>query len=159
MNSHQLSDVTLPELGTGTGLVLIGFRASVFGQAGCFCVQSGFAASFGQDARPILVDILTCARVLGEEGTRKIGLSAPGQSRMTRDEVSLVCAFSAAQAWDHVALAAHLSWLADRPAAPRLIEVITTIADDFAGFGLAIHAPLAARCVPAGTTPAFRLVG
>ncbi|MEM7740031.1 MAG: hypothetical protein AAF225_04455 [Pseudomonadota bacterium] len=158
MNAHQLSDVTLPELGNGTGLVLFGFRAAVFGQADCHCVQSGFTSALGADAAGALEDILTFARLLGHEGTRKIGLSAPGHGRMTRDEVSLACVFSAAQAWDQVALEAHLSWLVGAPVPPRLVKIVTKIADSFAGHGLAFHAPRQARCVPAGNTPAFRIV-
>lgn len=158
MNPHQQSDVTLPELGTGTGLVLFGFRASVFGRADCHCVQSGFVSALGKDAGEALGDILTFARLLSDEGTRKIGLSAPGHGRMTRDEVSLACAFSAAQAWDQVALEAHLSWLIGGPVPPRLIKIVTKIADTFAGHSLAFRAPRSARRVPAGDTPAFRIV-
>ncbi|MEO1043625.1 MAG: hypothetical protein AAFX52_15195 [Pseudomonadota bacterium] len=159
MNPHQHADVTLPELGTGTGLVLFGFRASVFGRADCHCVQSGFASALGDDAQEALNDILIFARLLSSEGTRKIGLSAPGHGHMTRDEVSLACVFSAAQAWDQVALDAHLSWLVGGPVAPRLIKIVTKIADTFAGHSLAFYAPQSARCVPAGMTPAFRIVG
>ncbi|MEM7741404.1 MAG: hypothetical protein AAF225_11460 [Pseudomonadota bacterium] len=158
MNPHQHSDVTLPELGTGTGLLLFGFRASVFGRAGCHCVQSGFASALGEDADEALSDLLTFARLLSNEGTRKIGLSAPGHGRMTRDEVSLACVFSAAQAWDQVALEAHLSWLIGGPVTPKLMRIVTKIADTFAGHSLAFYAPRSARCVPAGDTPAFRIV-
>ncbi|MEM9839594.1 MAG: hypothetical protein AAF830_10640 [Pseudomonadota bacterium] len=158
MAQHAFSNVFLPNLGPGTGLAILGFRAYAFGRTECCCVQSGFSAALGADAPEALADLLTFTRVLGASGTRKIGLTAPGCARMTQDELSIACALAAAQAWDQAAVCAHLSRLLGTPASAVLQSIITQIGDTFAGHGLGFEAPADARAVPAGTTPAFRLV-
>lgn len=156
--THQSSrSVFLSHHGPATGLAILGLRAHAFGRADCCCVQSGFRAAFGAEAEAALADILLFTRLLAGASARRIALSAPGCDRMTRDEVSVACAFTAAQAWDDIALEAHLSWLLSGPVRLGLGDLVTRIADTFAGHGLAFEAPGEARPVPAGRTPAFRI--
>jgi len=159
VSRHAMSDVLLTELGPATALALVGFRAHAFGRADCCCVRSGFSAALGRDAHEALAVLLVFTRIMGHEGGRKISLAAPGCGRMTRDELSIACAFSAAQAWDDVAMDAHLSWLLGGPVPQSLKTLVGKIGDIFAGHGMAFEAPVEARRVPAGSTPAFRLVG
>lgn len=155
--SHQ--SAALPDLGPATGLAILGFRAHVFGDVDCCCVRSGYGAAFGPEAEHALADLLLLARLVGSEGQRRVALSAPGCLHMTRDEVSLACALTAAQAWDDRALAAHLESLLGAPAGDALKTLATRIADTFAGHGLAFEAPADARGVPEAQTPAFHLAG
>jgi len=155
---HAISNVHITDLGPATGLAILGFRAHAFGRGDCCCVRSGFSAALGSDADEALQDLLVFTRILGCEGDRKIGLAAPGYGRLTRDELSIACAFSAAQAWDDVAMDAHLSWLLGGSVSQSLKAIVLKIGDMFAGHGMAIDAPTEARRVPAGTTPAFRIV-
>lgn len=158
MTRHAISKVALTDLSPASALAILGFRAHAFGRGDCCCVRSGFSAALGSDADEALADLLVFTRVMGSEGARKIGLAAPGCGRMTRDELSIACALSAAQAWDEVALDAHLSWLLGAVVPQSLTILVGKIGDMFAGHGMAFEAPVEARQVPASATPAFRLV-
>jgi hypothetical protein len=155
---HAFSDLVLPELGPASGLALLGFRAFAFGKESCFCVQNGYRQALGADSEAALQAVGHFVRALSEEGRRRIMLSAPGCGRLTRDEVSVTCALSAAQAWDQGALDAHLSWLFARMVPPAVAEAAADVGDVFAAHALGFSAPEAARAVPQGLTPAFSLV-
>ena len=158
MHSPHLSDIHLPELGAGAGLLLWGFRACAFGARRCCAVTTGYDRAFGEEGEETLEAVLAFTRAIGTEGARKIQLSAPGCGRMTKDEVSIACVFSAAQAWDEAARDAHLTWLLASEPRRALCERVTRIADAFAGHGLPVMAPASARAVPCGITPAFRVI-
>lgn len=139
--SHRFSDTLLPQLGPATGLLILGFRANAFGQSDCCCVQSGFRAALGRDADEALGDLLVFTRLMGRSGRRRIALTAPGCERMTRDELSLASGLAAAQAWDLDSRDRHLGELLAGPPTDALTELVTRIADTFAGHGLAFHVP------------------
>ncbi|MEM1380707.1 MAG: hypothetical protein AAGH41_08790 [Pseudomonadota bacterium] len=159
MAHHQFSDVALPDLGPATGLAVLGFRACAFGRQDCTCIMSCYHNALGCDADQTMGHVLQFTRLMGNAGFRKIGLSAPGCGRMTRDEVSIACAFSAAQAWDEVALEAHLSWLVAGPVPGHLTQTVIEIADIFAGHGLAFRAPPQGEARPEGAKPVLRVIG
>jgi len=153
---HAFSDVFLPDLGPASGLIILGFRSHAFSCSDRCCVRSGFGAALERDAEEALGDLLVFTRIIGAEGSRKIGLTAPGCGRMTEDELSVVCAFAAAQAWDTVARDVHLRRLLAGQVSACLSTLVTKLSDTFAGHGLAIEAPEEKRAVCGGLTPAFR---
>ena len=138
--------------------MILGFRAHAFGHSDCCAVQSGYKAALSQDADAVLAELLVFARLMGHEGHRKISLTAPGCCRLTRDEVSIAGAFHAAQAWDEFDLDAHLSWLLAGPVPRRIMNVVTSIADSFAGHGLAFEAPQRSRVTQGQGSQPFRVV-
>ena len=155
MNHRAFSNVTLSDLRPASSLFILGFRACAFGIPQCCRVQCSFNSGLGRDADQALGDVLTFTRAISADGVRKIGLTAPGSDRMTRDEVSIVCVLSAAQAWDEVAVDVHLSGLLAGPVSPSLRALVTKIADTFAGHGLAFTAPAEVRQVSGAQTPSF----
>jgi hypothetical protein len=153
---HRYANVFLPDLGPATGLAILGFRAHAFGCARCCSIESGFRSALGDEAETAISDLRTFTHALGHVGARRISLSAPGCGRMTRDEVSIACAFAATQAWDCSALNVHLSWLLAGPVPEKMTDSVVRIGDIFAGHGLAFNAPKGAPAVPNSVTPAFR---
>jgi hypothetical protein len=153
MARNATSGIYLPDLGPGTGLAILGFRAHVFGCSDCCCAQSGFNAALGREADRALTDLLVLTRMIRQEGQRRVSISAPGCGRVTEDEVCLARALLAAQAWDERALERHLSCLLAGTASSSLITLVTQIADTFAGHGLAFHVPAHAKVIPAKRMP------
>jgi len=158
LSKRSFSGVYLTELGPATGLVILGFRAHAFGQSDACCIRSGFQAAMGADAGEALSDLLIFTRMMAIDGHRKIGLTAPGCSQMTRDELSVARAFFSAQAWDEVGLDAHLSWLLAGPVPSSVVAIMTKIADTFAGHGLAFSAPEQSRVEWCGADRTLRVV-
>lgn len=159
MGQHSFSDIFLPDLGPASGLIILGFRSHAFGCSDRCCVRSGFGAALGQDADEALGDLLVFTRIISAEGSRRIGLTAPGCARMTADELSVICAFAAAQAWDTVARDIHLKRLLAGPIPASLPILVTRLSDTFAGHGLAFEVPKDRGAVPGGLTPSFRQTG
>ncbi len=81
------------------------------------------------------------ARFIGHEGRRKVSLAVPGCIRLTRDEVSLLTAFSASQMQDNALRDAHLSWLTGRAADGQLGLLSDHVACVFSRHGYDILLP------------------
>ncbi len=139
--NHFVSGIYLPQLGTGAGMALLGFRAAAGGNTQCCVLQRCFSTAFSGDAVPILSDFHVLAHILGQEGRRRVSLSRPGVARLTPDEISIVAMLSSAQRGDTFARDAHLSWLLARRPARAFSRIVEQIADRFAYSGLEIKAP------------------
>ena len=141
-SSDQLTDVLLPELGTGAGIAVWGFRACARGGAGCCAVINGFAHAFGPMIGPVVLErMLDFARHVGHRGGRTVALAMPGCARLSGDELSILACLAAAQTGDRALTEAHLSWLMARPADEELTATVAEIASEFAGVGLHIDMP------------------
>ena len=142
MSSSRFLDSTyLPDLGTGSSLAIWGFRACAMGGAGCCTIVRGFDDAFGEDGGPVLGNVLALARFIGHEGRRKVSLAMPGCARITRDELSLLTAFAAAQMQDESLRDAHLTWLTARSPNQAVSCITDYIAMAFARHGHDIRLP------------------
>jgi len=86
---------------------------------------------------------LQLARHLGNDGSRRLKLSAPGCIRFTHDETSILGALAAAQSCDQNLRDAHLSWLLTCPPQAGLCEIVDFLADGFLRRELEIRLPQA----------------
>ncbi|MEM6625431.1 MAG: hypothetical protein AAF719_01895 [Pseudomonadota bacterium] len=139
-----LGEIYLPDLGVGAGVALWGFRSCARGGGECCVVVDGYKTAFGEDAPEALKRTIDFARLLGEQGRRRIGLAMPGCARVTADELSIIGALSAAQARNRDLMSGHLTWLLARPHDDFLPNTVLGLADDFARCGLQIQTPVAA---------------
>lgn len=144
-SNNFLEDTYLPELGLGAGIAIWGFRACAMGGAGCCTIIRGFERAFGADGAPLLGEMLALARFIGHDGRRKVSLAMPGCARITRDELSLLTVFSAAQMQDEALRDAHLTWLTARSPCTAVCSLTDHIAKSFALHGYDITLP---RAVP-----------
>lgn len=143
-DSSYLADTYLPELGRGAATAMWGFRACALGHAKCCCLIKGFTAVFGREAAgPVLSDLLKLARIVGNEGRRRVRLAMPGCARITYDEASFLSALSAAQSPDPALRDAHLSWLLAMSATDEASDCTSRLAGRFLSYGLPIQAPKA----------------
>lgn len=136
-------EMSLSNLGRGTRMAVWGFRACAIGHSECCALIRGFEHAFAEEGPPVLGSILSVARFIGHEGRRKVSLAVPGCIRLTRDEVSLLTAFSASQMQDDALRDAHLSWLTGRAADRQLGLLSDHVACVFARHGYDILLPSA----------------
>ena len=141
-------DMALSELGAGTRMATWGFRACAIGHSECCALIRGFENALAEDGSPVLGSILSIARFIGHQGRRKVSLAVPGCIRLTRDEVSLLTAFSAAQMKDEALRDAHLSWLTGRTAHKQLGLLADHVASRFAHHGYDILLPATQQGAP-----------
>lgn len=140
-DSAFVTDTYLPDLGTGSGIAIWGFRACAMGGAGCCTIVRGFENAFAGDGAPVLGSMLALARFIGHDGRRKVSLAMPGCARITRDELSLLAAFGAAQMQDEALRDAHLTWLTARAPDEAMTSVTDHIAVSFLIHGYQIGLP------------------
>lgn len=158
MPCPPFAPLCLSDLTEGTQLVLHAFRAAIFEHDGSRVSDPALRSAFGIDVGRLDGELFLFTRVLGHLSGRRIAVATPHCTRVTYDEVALLCALSAAQAWDEEASAAHLAQVTGVEARRgRLSSVMVRIADLFAGAGLSIVVPGALRRVPQAVTPAFRV--
>ena len=136
-----VADVFVPKLGVGTGLVIMSFRACALGRAKCCPIIEGYERAFGLEGPTTLSDMHNLTSVLGNDGRRKLTITAPGCARLTADELSIVAMFAAAQADDAAGRDAHLLWLLAKSPGKQVSALVSRIADTFARHGLRIKAP------------------
>ena len=139
--SRFVADVHVPQLGTGAGLALWGFRVCALRGIKCCAIVQGFKSAFGDEAPSVLSDMLAFARVVGFDGRRKVTVALPDCTRVTADEISITAMFAAAQAQDAGARDAHLLWILARSPTDEVSQLVARIADAFARQGLRIMAP------------------
>ena len=151
--SSFLDDTYLPELGKGSGLAIWGFRACAMGGAGCCTIVRGFEHAFGGDGPPMLGHMLALARFIGHDGRRKVSLAMPGCARITRDELSILTVFAAAQMHDDALRDAHLTWLTARSPDHATADLVDSLAGAFArhGYDIALPQPVMSRPARTGT--------
>lgn len=140
-SSTFLEDTYLPDLGKGSGIVIWGFRACAMGGAGCCTIVRGFEHAFGTSGAPLLGHMLALARFIGHDGRRKVSLAMPGCARITRDELSLLTVFAAAQMQDDALRDAHLTWLTACSPDQTITGLVDQIAGAFACHGYDIILP------------------
>lgn len=152
-NNTFVTDTYLPELGKASGLAIWGFRACAMGGAGCCTIVRGFENAFDTDGAPVLGHMLAMARFIGHDGRRKVSLAMPGCARITRDELSLLTVFAAAQMHDEALRDAHLTWLTAKSPDTAIISLADSIASTFAhhGYDIALPYPMINRPPRAGT--------
>lgn len=136
-----VSDLQLPQLGTGAGFALWAFRACAQGHVRCCAVTRGFDAAFGTDGPETLAGMMRFVATVGHEGRRKVRLAMPGCLHVTTDEVSLTKLFAAAQDGNRLARDAHLSWVLGATPSEEVSALVTGIAESFASYGLYIMPP------------------
>jgi hypothetical protein len=143
MSSSQfLDDICLQDLGTGSGMVVWGFRSAARGQGGCVCVVRGFERVLGFTlGRTALTALHDLAGILGTDAGRRIQLAMPGSVRLVHDEGLLLHAIAAAQAGDCVMRDASLARLMMKIPGLRLSASAEQVADCFKDAGLLIEAP------------------
>ena len=136
-----VAGVLVPKLGLGTGLVMMSFRACALGRTECCAIVEGYERAFGLDGPATLSDMQNLTSVLGNDGRRKLTITAPGCARITADELSIVAMFAAAQADDAAGRDAHLLWLLAKSPGRQVSALVSRIADTFGRHGLHIKAP------------------
>lgn len=152
-DSAYLIDTYLPDLGRGSATAMWGFRACALGHARCCCLIRGFEEIFGKDAAgPVLSELLELARILGNEGRRKVKLAMPGCARITYDEASFLSAISAAQSSDLALRDAHLSWLLAMSASQDASNHASRLGGYFLAHGMPVCAPECETVPPARET-------
>lgn len=145
--SAFLRDTFLPDLGAGSGVAIWGFRACALGHARCCTLVRGFEHFFGAcEGGPMLSHMLGLARIIGNEGRRKVRLAMPGCVHLTHDEASLLSALSAAQVYDLALRDAHLSWLLGSAPGDRIHAHMQALADAFDRRAIVITAPAPPAC-------------
>lgn len=111
-SSCFIPDTTLADLGLGAQISLYGFRACAFEQKLSKRVISTFNDIFGNVIGGHTLDQFEClVRRLGRDGSRRLKLAAPGCSRLTHDEASILGSIAAAQKGDARLRDKHLRWL------------------------------------------------
>lgn len=140
-NVSFVADVFVPQLGVGAGLVMMSFRACALGRAKCCMIIEGYERAFGLEGPATLSDMHDLTSVLGNDGRRKLTITAPGCARLTADELSIVAMFAAAQADDAAGRDAHLLWLLAKSPGKQVSTLVSRIAGTFARHGLNIKAP------------------
>lgn len=135
-------NIKLADLGAGSQMALFGFRACAMGRVKCCCVVRTFNEVFGDDrGGQVLGKTLQLARHLGNDGSRRLKLSAPGCIRFTHDETSVLGALAAAQDNDQSLRDSHLTWLLSCHPKPCLCETVDTLASMFASRDLLVQLP------------------
>ncbi|MEM9840441.1 MAG: hypothetical protein AAF830_14970 [Pseudomonadota bacterium] len=145
MTENRFSGLQLSDLGTGTGLAILGFRACAFGRQQCCRVASGFGAALGEEAGDTLSDLMALTVQVNHQGRRKIGLAGMGCLGVTHEEALIAKAFFATQALNERGAQSHLTTLLGREPTPQISLLMSRISDTFAGYGLAFGDPDAAQ--------------
>ena len=148
-------DLYLPELGHGSGMALLGFRACAFGQTEGHCIGRMFDHFFRDDSGAVLGNLLALVRFMSNDGRRTIVLAPTGCGGLTYDEASLLCCLSAAQLGNAAVRDAYLSWLLAMDPSHFVRVMADEIARTFDRHALAIVPPPAASRarVPARPSP------
>ena len=137
-----MQHVRLPDLGFGAAMMMWGFRACALGHAQCGCLVGGFERIFGPvQGELVLRQMLTMARVFGNEGRRRVTIAMPGSLGVTPDEGALLSALNAAQAGEEERCLESLQWLLAKEPAQELVELTTRLADAYVDRGLIVLAP------------------
>ncbi|MEO0612456.1 MAG: hypothetical protein AAFY83_03965 [Pseudomonadota bacterium] len=140
-NPGYIANMKLPDLGIGGSMALWGFRASAAGQSQCCAIVSGYERAFENQSDDVLALMLDYARMLGNDGNRRIGLGCSGCGSLTADELSIVAVLASAQLDADAATIAHLTWLmGGRPKADQM-ELVKNLALHFLHAGLVIQLP------------------
>ena len=136
-----VNGVALPELGAGAGFVLWSFRAIASGCGGCGVLHRGLERAFGADGGTVLDQMSRFARVLGNDGARRIMLASTGCCHVTADELSVVAVLSSAQRKNTEQCMAHIEWLMGGRNTTPAYKHACRIGDAFTSAGLTISKP------------------
>lgn len=139
--SHTQVYLPVPDLGTGAGLMLWGFRACVAGHVQCPALVRLFARSLGSQADYVRQSLLVLSQAIGCDGHRRLTVNGPGQIEATADELSFLAALAAAQCGDEPLRDAHLTWLMVRPPNESAVKAAAATAQALMQAGYLITMP------------------
>ncbi|MEL7488857.1 MAG: hypothetical protein AAGJ87_16795, partial [Pseudomonadota bacterium] len=72
------NDIRIQDLGVGAGMALWAFRACAMGHGECATIKAGYHRAFGAMSDAVLSDVRDYARLLGNDGRRRIALGCSG---------------------------------------------------------------------------------